>query len=533
MKFYPLLTIILLCCATTLSAQTTFSKRYLGRYQDMGDGYDLKQLPDGSYLVAGTTSPGEPSYRNFIAIKISPRGDTLWNRIIGGLADDYGYSLALTQEGGCAVAGYTESFGMGLKDFYVVRLKANGDTLWTRAIGGSSDDIARSIVRTADNGFIVAGDTRSFGAANEDILVVRLDSNGEVKWSMRYVSPYAEYGYKAVLSLDGSITIAGYETISPTDEDAVVIKTDSLGNVRWARRYGVSANDTTEQRAYSIVRTSDGYAFAGVTQIDQSLPYARSLLVKLDSLGNVTWSTAFGLDNNIFTARGLEQLPDSGYIMAGDAQYLSSGWLVRTNRLGGKVFSILHGYAGLVSGADANSVARTLDGGYIFTGRRNFAVIKTDSTGISCDPPDTRSLPVDKPVIVAEPDTVTASPQDAGSTSGGTIYYEQLAPIGCLAGVSSVTMVAPGISRGYSLEQNTPNPVRHTTSLRFTLAAGGPVRLVIHDVSGRAVATPLDKTMEAGEYTMEFDASELAPGVYYYTLEAEGYSETRHMTRVP
>ena len=95
-----------------------------------------------------------------------PNPDTLWTRTYGGSGDDWAYSVQQTTDGGYIVAGYTTSFGAGDSDFYLVKTNSQGDTLWTRTYGGSSDDWAYSVQQTADGGYIVAGYTMSFGAGD-------------------------------------------------------------------------------------------------------------------------------------------------------------------------------------------------------------------------------------------------------------------------------------------------------------------------------------------------------------------------------
>ena len=76
------------------------------------------------------------------------------------------------------MAGFTQSFGAGNRDVYLVRTNANGDTLWTRAYGGVEDDMGSSIRQTIDGGFIIAGHTLSFGVSNSDVYLIRVDSFG-------------------------------------------------------------------------------------------------------------------------------------------------------------------------------------------------------------------------------------------------------------------------------------------------------------------------------------------------------------------
>lgn len=93
----------------------------------------------------------------------------------------------------------------------------------------------------------------------------------------------------------------------------------------------------------------------------------------------------------------------------------------------------------------------------------------------------------------------------------------------------TVTAIEDPISLPYSLGQNYPNPFNPTTTIQFSLPALDRVTLNVYDVSGRLVATVLDRTMEAGPHVVRFDASGLASGVYFYRLETNAGVETKKM----
>jgi hypothetical protein len=82
---------------------------------------------------------------------------------------------------------------------------------------------------------------------------------------------------------------------------------------------------------------------------------------------------------------------------------------------------------------------------------------------------------------------------------------------------------------GYSLKQNVPNPFNPTTSINFTMGETGAASLKVFDLTGREVATLVNGTIERGEHSVAFDASDLSSGVYFYTLQVAGSAETHKM----
>lgn len=101
--------------------------------------------------------------------------DTAWTKTFGGTAYDLGYSVQQTTDGGYIIAGYTESYGAGGSDVYLIKTDSSGDTLWTKTIGGAQNDPGESIQQTADAGYIVIGSTVSYGAGCSDVYLMKLE----------------------------------------------------------------------------------------------------------------------------------------------------------------------------------------------------------------------------------------------------------------------------------------------------------------------------------------------------------------------
>ena len=93
----------------------------------------------------------------------------------GGPSNDQAHSVTQANDGSYVIAGQTASFGSGGIDVYLMKTSALGSVIWTRTVGGSGNDYGRSIVKTFDGGYAIAGTTSSFGAGSDDFYLIKTD----------------------------------------------------------------------------------------------------------------------------------------------------------------------------------------------------------------------------------------------------------------------------------------------------------------------------------------------------------------------
>jgi hypothetical protein len=247
-------------------------------------GLSLIQTSDGGYAIAGTTRSFGAGYADVYVIKLDANGNLQWTKTIGGPADEIGFSLIQTSDGGYAIAGPTQSFGAGKWDVYVVKLDANGNLQWTKTIGGKKDDVGTSLIQTSDGGYAIAGYTESFGAGGLDVYVVKLDANGNLQWTKTIGGKKEDVGFSLIQTSDGGYAIAGATTSFGAGEaDVYVVKLDANGNLQWTKTIGAKNQNLIKS---SIIQTSDGsYVIAGTTR-SFGAGEADICVVKLDKNGH-------------------------------------------------------------------------------------------------------------------------------------------------------------------------------------------------------------------------------------------------------
>jgi hypothetical protein len=210
-----------------------WTKTIGGKYHDLG--HSIIQTSDGGYVIAGSTSSFGAGWEDVYVVKLDANGNLQWTKTIGGPRGDWGHSIIQTSDGGYAITGYTESFGTGEKDVYVVKLDANGNLQWTKTIGGENDDKGYSIIQTSDGGYAITGPTYSFGAGGKDFYVVKLDAKGNLQWTKTIGGTESEIGESLIQTSDGGYAIAGYiKSFGEGKKDVYVVKLDKNGDARCA-----------------------------------------------------------------------------------------------------------------------------------------------------------------------------------------------------------------------------------------------------------------------------------------------------------
>jgi hypothetical protein len=136
-----------------------------------------------------------------------------------------------TGDGGYTLAGYTESFGAGIADFWLVKTDTNGTVQWDKTYGGTNRDVAFALVGTGDGGYALAGGTYSFGGYC-DFWLVKTDSLGNMQWNKTYGGAGYDEAYALVQTGDGGYALAGYTESFGADPRACwLAKTDAFGVV--------------------------------------------------------------------------------------------------------------------------------------------------------------------------------------------------------------------------------------------------------------------------------------------------------------
>ena len=323
-----------------------WQKRY-GGSSAIEAAYSIQQTSDGGYIVAGHTSSTDGDVTgnhggtpDFWVIKINSIGTLQWQKTLGGNNNDFAYSVQQTTDGGYIVAGVTSSvdgditFNHGNEndDYWIVKLNSTGVVQWQKTLGGTNNDIARSIQQTADGGYIITGEAVSddgdvlndLNGAYGNAWVVKLDSTGNIQWqkTLEKIINHATEGYSIQQTTDGGYIMVGQTlSVDYLNWEYYVVKMNASGIVEWQNSYGGTLNDY----AYSVKQTTDGgYIVAGSTRstggdVSGNNGIDDYWLIKLNSAGTLLWQKALG-GSLIDVANSVLQTSDGGYIVAGSSR---------------------------------------------------------------------------------------------------------------------------------------------------------------------------------------------------------------------
>jgi uncharacterized repeat protein (TIGR02543 family) len=301
-----------------------------------------------------------------------------WARTYGGSYLDYAYSVQQTADGGYIVAGGTESFGGGLEDILILKLNSYGEIEWQKSYGGRTYDLFYSLQQTSDGGYIVAGITES-ASYTYSLWVLKLTPTGDIKWQKNYTtSDYSGvYSCFARQTSDSGYIISAESYTEPLGMGSWILKLNSAGGIKWQKFY--------DAQIYSIEQTSDGgFIAAGVYRSDMCV-------LKLSSVGIIEWQYAYG-GGYYDSDSGVQQTSDGGYILFGYTQSFGMGgadlWVLKLNSTGGIEWQKAYGGRLNEYSWNPSSLGQTHDG-YILagmtysfgTGQRDGFILKLSLTG--------------------------------------------------------------------------------------------------------------------------------------------------------
>ncbi|TKJ42357.1 hypothetical protein CEE37_01360 [candidate division LCP-89 bacterium B3_LCP] len=302
---------------------------------------DIIQTSDGNFLLAGGTHSFGVGDGDMWLIMVDNFGNQVWDSTYGGSGNEYATSIISAGDGNYLLGGRTKSYGAGGYDWYVLKIDATGHTVWSHTYGGSADDNLNAMVSSGDGGFLLTGNTKSFGAGDEDIWLVKVDSLGNTLWSKTYGLTATDAASSIIPAGDGGFLLAGFsDPFGSSPDRGYLLKVDAEGDSLWSKHYGTSSSDGF----YTILPKGDGnFLMGGLTQKTGNYDM---WLFCVNANGDSIWSKSYegsGEDD----CRSVIASGDGGYLLTGYTNSKGAGsydyWLMKVDSVGTTIWDTTYG----------------------------------------------------------------------------------------------------------------------------------------------------------------------------------------------
>ncbi len=528
-------------------AQVTES--WAKRYNGPGSGTDKSNAVvvdvDGNVYVTGSSPSAGFGTEDYYTIKYDSAGVQLWAHRYNGLGSsiDIAYAIAIDTSGSIIVTG--GSIGSGsYYDYFTIKYSPSGDTLWTRRYNGpkNSKDIAYSIALDDSQNIFITGESEGTTGTHgifEDYATIKYSPDGDFQWAARYNGPAGDYDRANSVCTDTEnniyvtgISDGGSSGSSEPHFDYATIKYNSAGLIQWIRRYN-AANGEDE----GVVVKVDELGNVFVTGVSYDLisddDYAT---INYSSDGDTTWISRYnGPGNNVDEASSLT-VDNLGNVFVTGKSYGGSSTkfdfaTIKYNSLGDSVWvSRYNGEANDIDGGSA--IALDKSGNVYVTGYSTNVSTAFDYTTIKYNSDGDEGWIIE----YTNSDFAGSSEEPFG------LFVDTMSNV-YVTGMSALdyatvkyfpipTLVdndPQNIPDRFILKQNYPNPFNPRTVISYQLPVSSQVTLKVYDVLGDEVARLVNKEQLAGFYEVNFDASQLSSGIYFYRLKANHFSEMKKM----
>jgi hypothetical protein len=355
-------------------------------------GYSVKPTKDRQYIVTGSTSSYGAGNTDMYLVKVDSFGVVIWQKTFGGFTNDVGKSVVQLPDSGYVVAGFTNSFGAGGYDVYLVRTDKAGNLIWQKTFGGTDWDFANDVVLTPDGDIAVVGNTSSYGHGKKDGLFLKFDYSGNLVQQKFIGGVENEELRSIIVTNDLFLASVGYtESKGDLNGDCYFAKLDLNGDTIFTKTFGAAGKDYAND---IVLKPNTDFVICGAKTYTSN-PKTESLIYSLNATGGFLWENHYyasstdeafvSLANSyqpsipVLTAN-LRSVPVPSFKMDGNI-FLTVifGYYYKANSFVGPEDEILY------------SIEGTSDGGYVCTGStlsfgsigEDVFMIKLDSTVIT------------------------------------------------------------------------------------------------------------------------------------------------------
>jgi len=475
--------------------------------------YAITGSPDGGYMMVGSTSSFGAGSVDILLVKLDRWGNFQWAKTLGSPYKDGAADIISTSDANFLIVGTTRGFGVQDDGVIVLKVDTLGNLIWGKAIWGKMYDWGFTGIELSDGGYLITGLTRSFGTYGPHLMHIKLSFTGQLLWS-RVLSWDSNSGNFLLESSDGSFFTVGSGPI-------IVVKSDSIGLPIWINLItgGVAETGNACQELPSgnilVLGSTDSYF---PYHLEEATICQTDIMVsKLDPQGNLIWAKIMGTGDTSSSyraddaARSWKTLDDGTAIIAANTRGEGEGG---TDQLFIKIDTCGNVLWSFTVGSEHEDKCYELAMGHKgscvsvgYTKSPGPDTLNILATMFNINGENCKAKPCS--LYIANVNPSVSHPVPGISTP--TWSVADVAPVYSLVELEQYTwceVIIPDTGKDGDLGFWASGPRIH-----FEIPGDGQVRVSIYNVDGVLVERPLDGFLEGGSYDLNLALP--VPGIYF------------------
>lgn len=529
-----------------------WTETYTGDYGNNDAPNSMVVDNNGNILISAESVNKNNSY-DYLTLKYDDNGNNIWAKRYESSADTSYRSplIASDNAGNVFVTGYKQfrSNNQLYSDFLTVKYDANGNLQWSKLYHDNDQNLPVSIQTDNNGDVIILGYWQSNGNFIHHIILVKYSSSGQLLWDNDVNQDiYRPVGLQ--VDSNGNSYVASQSAIthpdSSTNLDYNLLKFSPAGSLIWSETYNDSLN--LQDYITSLILGRDNSIY--VTGYINTYTKQKSLTIKYDASGQELWSALYdslgtsesqGQGNH---AKALGQDSSGNVYVTGyfnNGSYDTGIFLLKYDESGNQQRVSVYNCPDRSEADDYVEKMLVMDDGTVYLPGHFYQYFPSYSLETIKFLPDGSLGGVDKYQILTSPADVVMTPADIAALPSGDVvevasalsynpYWQAISIIdysGSSTGISDQS--SRTIPAQFELSQNYPNPFNPSTKINFSIPKNSHVQIDVFNLLGQRVRTLLNEYRKAGNYTVNFDASTLASGVYLYRIQAGNFMQIKKM----